>query len=638
MPARGTPSEEVAMTAAERTVARSATYVGLAGVVFMGVLMALPEPAPPEAAGDALPETSFAIVRVKVFDGEAFRAEQDVWVEDGRIRGVGRWLGLPPDLARIDGRGRTLAPGLIDGHVHTFGSTLNDALRFGVTTVLDQFSDPQLVASKRAARTTLARGDEADLFSAGMLATAAGGHGTQYGVPVETVGGPDEASAWVRARKEEGSDWIKIVHEDGSTFGMDIAALDRDTIGALVAAAHAEGLRAVVHVSTLEHALEAVALGADGLAHVWRDALIDEAQAARIADAGVFVVPTLSVAASIGGDTLDGELPAAAGDTPLSPMQRQTLASRFSGGDAERISNARGVAIENVRRLHAAGVGLLAGTDAPNPGTASGLSMHGELRLLGRAGLTGAETLAAATSVPAGIFGLDDRGRIDEGRIADLLLIDGDLENDLSLSPRIVAVWKDGYPVDRRRIDRQRQETTAVSAAPETTLIADFQDGFSAAFGFGWQVTSDGMQGGSSTASLSTGVPGPVLQRFLARRPTCLSQYRRHSPHRTGVDAVQPERDGFLHLRQRAGRPGGPTAARLRLARGCRGADRHRVAGVRPPELRPALRWSAFAADRRGGRPYRRARPPGGRIEALAGRGAPACGRRRAGKDRARPA
>ena len=126
-------------------------------------------------------------------------------------------------------------PGFVDAHVHTFGGTLNDAVRFGVTTVLDQFTDPRLAASKRAARDTLAPGNEADLFSAGMLATAAGGHGTQYGTPVEPVGGPDDAAAWVRARKAEGSDWIKIIHEDGSTFGQDIATLDRDTIGALVA-------------------------------------------------------------------------------------------------------------------------------------------------------------------------------------------------------------------------------------------------------------------------------------------------------------------------------------------------------------------------------------------------------------------
>ena len=489
------------MTGPAKTVARSATYVGVAVVVFVGVLMVLPEPAPAEADGDVLPEVSFAIVRVKVFDGEAFRTEQDVWVEDGRIRGVGRWLALPPDLARVDGRGRTLVPGLIDGHVHTFGSTLNDALRFGVTTVLDQFSDPQLVASKRAARETLAPGDEADLFSAGMLATAAGGHGTQFGVPVETLSGPDEAPAWVRARKEEGSDWIKIIREDGGTF--DIATLDGDTIGALIAAAHAEGLRAVVHVSTLEHALEAVSLGADGLVHVWRDALIDDGQAARLADAGVFVVPTLSVTVSMGGEAMEPEMLEAAGDTPVSLMQRQTLAGRFPGGDAERTSAADDVAIENVRRLRAAGVRLLAGTDAPNPGTASGLSMHGELRLLRRAGLTSAEAFAAATSVPAGIFGLDDRGVIEAGRIADLVLVDGDLENDASLSPRIVAIWKDGYPVNRSRVDQEWPQTQAASPAPETTLIANFEDGVGATFGFGWQVASDTMLGGSSAARMS---------------------------------------------------------------------------------------------------------------------------------------
>ena len=491
------------MTRPEGTVARSVAYVGMGAALFIGVLMTLPEPTAPDAAVDALPETSFAIVHVKVFDGEVFRPEQDVWVEDGRIRGVGGSLALPPGLARVDGRGRTLLPGLIDGHVHTFGSTLNDAVRFGVTTVLDQFSDPQLVASKRAARDTLARGDEADIFSAGMLATASGGHGTQYGVHVETLNGPDEAPAWVLARREEGSDWIKIVHEDGRASGMDIPTLDRDTIGALIAAAHAEGLRAVVHVSTLENGLQAVALGADGLVHVWNDALIDEVRAARIAEAGAFVVPTLSVTASMDGAAIEADMLEAAQGTPVSFMQRQTLAGRFSRGGAEQSSMAGDVAIENVRRLHGAGIPLLAGTDAPNPGTASGLSMHGELRLLRRAGLSSAEALAAATSVPAAVFGLDDRGTIEEGRIADLVLVDGDLENDLSLSSRIVAVWKDGYPIDRSRVDQEREQTQPASPAPETTLIADFEDGLGAAFGFGWQPASDRVLGGSSSSSLS---------------------------------------------------------------------------------------------------------------------------------------
>ena len=491
------------MTGPAATAVRSVTYLAVTLAAFAGVLMALPEPVSPPRAADAAPaEVDFAIVRAKIFDGEAFRPDQDVWIEAGRIRRVGEGLDLPADLARVDGSGRTLVPGLIDGHVHTWGSALNDALRFGVTTVLDQFSDPGLVASRRPARGELARGDEADIFSAGMLATAAGGHGTQFGVPVEPVGGPHDASAWVRARKAEGSDWIKVVWEDGSAFGRDLPALGRDTIGALLEAAHAEGLSAGVHVSTLEHALDAVALGADGLLHAWGDALVNETQAARIAAAGAFVVPTLSVMAAMGGDAMDRELPAAAGDVPVSSMQRQSLAARSPASTRRESRTDAEVAIENVRRLHAAGVRLIAGTDAPNPGTASGLSMHGELRLLQRAGLSSAEALAAATSTPAGIFGISDRGRLDEGRIADLVLVDGDLEQDLSLSTRIVAIWKDGYRVER---SVEEEEALRILPAPETTLIADFEHGVGAAFGAGWQATSDRMLGGSSTASLSAG-------------------------------------------------------------------------------------------------------------------------------------
>ena len=90
--------------------------------------------------------------------------------------------------------------------MHSFLSTLNDAMRFGVTTVLDQFAPPAFVAERRPAREQVGRSTEADIFSAGMTATAPDGHGTQYGVPVETLPGPDEVEAWVGARKAEGSD------------------------------------------------------------------------------------------------------------------------------------------------------------------------------------------------------------------------------------------------------------------------------------------------------------------------------------------------------------------------------------------------------------------------------------------------
>ncbi|WP_419163016.1 CIA30 family protein [Candidatus Palauibacter sp.] len=485
------------MNAGNRSGIRSLWILVAAAGGFVAALATLPVPGDAAAPGQELPEESFAIVDVTLFDGESFGRNQDVWIEDGRVRALGPRLRLPDDLPRVDGRGHTLLPGLVDGHVHTFGGTLGDALRFGVTSVLDQFTDPALLAGARAARDEIARTDEADLFSAGMLATAPGGHGTQFGLAVEALTDPANAAAWVRARKAEGSDWIKIVSEDGGTYGREIPTLDRETIAVLIAATHAEGLLAVVHVSTLERALEAVAMGADGLVHVWHDAVISEEDARRISVAGTFVVPTLSVITGMFGDSTGLRVLAEADEALVSPMQRQMLSDRSrvrAGPDA-------GVALENVRRLHTAGVRIVAGTDVPNPTTAAGISMHGELRLLAEADLESADVLAAATSAAAEAFGIPERGRIAEDYIADLLLVRGDLEGDVSRTTDIVTIWKDGYPVSREAAATGSAPEIAV--APEGPIIVDFEDGIDSGFGFGWQVTTDAMNGGASTADLA---------------------------------------------------------------------------------------------------------------------------------------
>ena len=111
----------------------------------------------------------------------------------------------------------------------------------------------------------------------------------------------------------------------------------------------------------------------------------------------------------------------------------------------------------SVRQLRAARVPLLAGTDAPNPGTAYGSSMHRELELLVNAGLSAIEALAATTSVPARICGLRDRGRVAPGMCADLLLVEGNPAGDVTDTRNIVAVWKKGVLIKRRA--RSRNDT-----------------------------------------------------------------------------------------------------------------------------------------------------------------------------------
>lgn len=498
------------MNAGNRSGARSLWILAVAAGGFIGALATLPVPESAAAPGQEVPESRFAIVDVTLFDGETFRRNQDVWIEDGRVRGLGARLRLPEDLPRVDGRGHTLLPGFIDGHVHTFGGTLNDALRFGVTSVLDQFTDPGLLPGAKSARDDIARTGEADLFSAGMLATAPGGHGTQFGMAVEPLTEPASAAAWVRARMDEGSDWIKIVSEDGRPYGGEMPSLDGETIGALIAAAHAEGLLAVVHVSRIERALEAVSQGADGLVHVWIDEVIAEEDARRVAEAGAFVVPTLSVIASMFGDSTGLRVLDETDEELVSPMQWGTLGDRSylrTGTEGE-------AALENVRRLHEAGVRIVAGTDAPNPGTGAGISMHGELRLLARAGLGSAEVLASATSGAAEAFRIPERGRVAEGHVADLVLVRGDVESDVSRTTDIVTIWKDGYTVARE--SAAAGSAPEIAPAPDGPIVVDFEDGIDAGsedgFGSGWQVTTDAMNGGASTAELAVDAGALVVR------------------------------------------------------------------------------------------------------------------------------
>jgi imidazolonepropionase-like amidohydrolase len=418
---------------------------------------------PPRAAPGA-----FAVRGARVFDGERAIGVADVLVEAGRIAAVGRGLAIPAGVPVIDGGGKTLLPGLIDGHVHAFGDARRDALRFGVTTELDMFSDWHGLAAARAERASLDPTAEADLWSAGTLATAAGGHGTQFGVSVPTLSRADEAEAWVAARVAEGSDWIKIVREDGSAYGAGgIPTLDARTAAALVAAAHAHEMLAVMHVSTLAAAREGLEAGVDGFAHVFHDRPADDDFVALARKRNAFVVPTLVL---------------------------------FSGAD-------RANAQASVRRLHAAGVEILAGTDAPNVGTKHGASLHDELERLVEAGLQPDQALAAATSRPAAVFRLGDRGRIARGMRADLLLVDGDPLHEIRATRSIARIWKNGAPVDRT--PPAPAPAAARTAAPRITAgpVSDFEVD-TAAIGHGWEASTDAIMKGASEAAVRRIAPG----------------------------------------------------------------------------------------------------------------------------------
>ena len=200
----------------------------------------------------SVPSGSFAITHVRLFDGEHTLRDQTIIVRDGKIAAVGNKVEVPKGIPVIEGSGRTLLPGLIDAHVHAFPeNSLSEAEALGVTTVLDMFSDPNTIRHDKAEQGKGAGLAGADIYSAGIAATVPHGHGTEYGFDIPTLTTPAEAEGWVDARIAEGSDYIKIIVEDGSAFHMSLPTLDQPTINALIAAAHKRHKLAVCHIGTI---------------------------------------------------------------------------------------------------------------------------------------------------------------------------------------------------------------------------------------------------------------------------------------------------------------------------------------------------------------------------------------------------
>jgi imidazolonepropionase-like amidohydrolase len=393
----------------------------------------------------------FLIQHVRVFDGEHITGRTSVLVRSGRIEAVGPHLHSPKGIRVIDGRCHTLLPGLIDAHTHIRSrQDLEQSLAFGVTTDLSMLMDLKLAAEEKSEQSANKANDRADLFSSGYSATAPGGHGTEYGMKFPTLSGPQEAQAWVDARIAEGSDYIKIMYEYGGDTGHGgRPSIDKATLEALIAAAHARGKLAVVHIHSERQAMDAIEANADGLAHLFSHGgeKVDPRFAPLVAAHHAFVIPTFTVLESVcnqnpGQRILD--------DQDLSPFVLPSyipqLERNINHGQPDHCM----FSMTAIPPLAAAHVPILAGTDLGNPGTTAGASLHGELEYLVEAGLTPVQALVAATSAPADSFRLRDRGRIVPGLRADLLLVKGDPATDIRATRNILAIWKAGVMFDRQ--------------------------------------------------------------------------------------------------------------------------------------------------------------------------------------------
>jgi len=245
----------------------------------------------------------YLIRHVRVFDGQRSFENRTILISDGKIKNSDFHGATPISAIEVNGTGKTLLPGLIDSHVHAY-QDFDLPLLFGVTTEIDMFTSVTVMQDFNSKMRRQKNYDQSDVISAGTLATAPGGHGTEYGIPIETLNKPEQAQAWVDARIAEGSHFIKIVMEEGWEKHP-INSLNLATVKALIQAAHKRNRLAVVHVSSLKDAQAALDANADGLVHLFTGTTISDDDLNKFVKTAknkhAFIIPTFSVLESIAG-------------------------------------------------------------------------------------------------------------------------------------------------------------------------------------------------------------------------------------------------------------------------------------------------------------------------------------------------
>src|SRR5881396_1021017 len=433
--------------------------------------------------------TALAVQGAVLIDGTGRPPMQDatVVVEGERLTAVGpaATTPAPPGAQTIDGRGKFLIPGLVDMHVHVYTRDKWHPELFlaaGVTTVLDLGGQLSDLTAYRGAVASGARPGPRILFTGPML---------EEGEVYPGFAGfcrhvdADRIETEVDALADAGVDGIKLY-----------VTTRPETARRACARAHARGLPVFMH----QHAtsgVEAALAGVDSVEHVnvfgqlapagfhlaepaklspfeyggwlwrWLDALDPRSDAVRrlydgLIEAGTALDPTLVLYAARPGAIGDD-----VGDTSMDDPERTRLLPRLPAPVAkdlvERWAERRRAALDASERakhrmrrawdniltlvggFQRAGGMVLAGTDCPNVAIVSGFSLHRELELLVRAGLSPMEAIMAATRRPAERLGKRDVfGTIAPGRAADLLLLAADPLADIRNIRRIERVMARG--------------------------------------------------------------------------------------------------------------------------------------------------------------------------------------------------
>jgi len=393
---------------------------------------------------------------------------------------------FPSDAEIIDAHGKTLLPGLIDAHVHYGGSggvqaseehtpqevtkRLYGFLINGVTTIrscMDALNwAKQLREMERNGKVLMSH-----LFISGPCFTAPKGHGTEYAQNpkllqqmARTPTNEDDAREMVRELVKEDVDFIKIIIEGRPPFEK----LKAELACVIVDEAHKNGLKASVHTHEYGDAFHMVRCEADSLEHGAAGIKAPDDEIIKLMKKnGTYYVPTLVVHENLSMDSkkietfLDNHQLRRSVSSVIIQNIRNAISQKMKSRseampkkqDLELMRNRMRSLfrdlIKSLDWIRNAGIPIVAGSDMGNFLTFPGISLHRELELLVNAGLFPMDAIKAATRNAAKLLGTEHKlGTVEKGKLADIIIINGNPLSNISEIRKIETVIKDGQILD----------------------------------------------------------------------------------------------------------------------------------------------------------------------------------------------